>query len=321
MEKKYLVSTEDCNIQAILQREENIPVLEEILDKELKKLAILQNQKLDFGKMPKRKELPALFAEVKKDVDNFLHVENIPNPVVACNRISVGSYLKFIPSAACVVAGLAGISNIIGRAILGQELQDEFIRSLDNKSLYYAMHHIINGLVAIGGLALADGVRLSIKKKLDVVDYHPYYKHIRVKRTNFAILTTDLAHEYAHHVQNIVGINMNNHDYFTEGHAEGVARNIARIYAEKKDNPAYLLDTTRISVDEIKSVYLWLCEKFGKEADKNLVSDVKPCIMPDIHAIGNSMISIYEAQYGPRIYNEMMHGKFEFTEQIKPYFI
>ena len=145
---------------------------------------------------------------------------------------------------------------------------------------------------------------------------HPGRKRKYKKRSASIPL---LAHEYAHHIQNVKGMVRRELNVFGEGHARGVQRHVSNVYAEREDNEAYLLDIVDKNCGELKGVYEWMCPKFGVTLRRSLLttqtSGVDGIIFlllygePSFHARGNAFFYMLERERGSQIYGEAVRGE------------
>lgn len=101
-------------VEHILLRKENFCLLEDILNnesEELKRLQKLKDEgKLFFGNKVRKNELKDLFRIVKKEVDDFLDVGEIPEPKLTYNPFGIQDY---------ILSSLCGLYSAAGLGITG----------------------------------------------------------------------------------------------------------------------------------------------------------------------------------------------------------
>ena len=310
MDSEFLLQIENPNMERLLLRGENIPPLEELLNAEaqrFKKLQELKEQgKLNFGDKIKSDELRELFPKISAEVNGLLGVESIDTP-------SFGYYSLFRPGLNTTPIMLAYVISASIPIMAGTSMLIN--QNLERSSL------IIAGMGALALIATAQ----THWEMTKFIHYNPLSKFVNLKRDLRAKLIPSAGHEYTHHIQNLKvasGV-LRKYYIFREGHARGVERHLSNDYREREDNEAFLYDILDTTVGELKSAYVWLCRKLGKPVRKNLLKTKSSSgeagslvglisIKPSPHSIGNTLFSLYEAQYGKRIYSDMIQGNFAF---------
>lgn len=84
---KYFKQFDDERIEQLFCVQKNIPILEEIINKDIRVYSKLKDLPLNYGKIPKRSHLPLLLAEIKPMVDVFFGAPKIKAPTVDYKRI------------------------------------------------------------------------------------------------------------------------------------------------------------------------------------------------------------------------------------------
>lgn len=101
-----------------------------------------------------------------------------------------------------------------------------------------------------------------------------------------------------------------------EGQARGVGKQMATLYSQERDNPAYLHCYLSRSVPELATGYVWLCNKLNTVPDAKLAESAKRLAnhtgeLPT-HTLGNSLFKTYPHTEGRKMLSDMVHGKFVF---------
>lgn len=316
LDSEYLAQFTNKNIAISFFKRQNIPYLEYLIDKDSTIRANLQKEILggmDFGRVPKRKELSNLFEEVRGDVNYFLRTDVKECPI---------EYINFF----------------------SREMRVPLATSIVGTTLLYSLstYEPLMGFGALlfGGLSFLTLLGLNKSMQMTGSHYSINKNFISLKENNLALIKVELAHEFAHHVQfsNISGKNRTGSHHFNlkmflEGHARGVQKQMAYKYFEKENNPAYLHDTIDISLAELKASYRLLCGFFpGVRANENLLNknisitdkliqeNMFTPMNPPFHAVGNSIFSIWEALHGTDIYGNIINGDYDTKTARKKFF-
>lgn len=306
------------NLGRLLLDKENILPLEELLHSESEKLRKLQKLehegRLDFGRELASKEFYDLIPQVKGDVDEFLGVEGSGNPIV-----SYSSYDATLRD--YISSFLSAFSNRVYCKGLVKGLQKNdsgILRTGLAIGLAVPAYITRFGLL---GLCLSTGTNIN--------GYSPIIECINIIRENKQSLIQSIGHEYSHYLQDVFlserCILKEKYNVFIEGHARGVQRYLADLYREREDNEVFLYECSDWVVGELKSAYKWICQMSGKSPKSNLVAtessidktEIYHCLIkkiPTIHALGNTLFSLYEAKRGNRIYRDMLQGDFTFDK-------
>ena len=117
----------------------------------------------------------------------------------------------------------------------------------------------------------------------------------------------DIAHEYAHHLQANILINIFRHGSMNPL-IEGLARNAERFvvdrYAERIDNPAYIQEALDLSIPELISVRNAINE-LNNDSCKH--TEGHYMIGVSDHAIGNAYMRVKEEQHGKNYYKDLFN--------------
>lgn len=123
------------------------------------------------------------------------------------------------------------------------------------------------------------------------------------------------SHEYTHHVCKVNGIYIAQ-NCFAEGICRAAQREVAKQYSIEENNMAFMLGITELDVGELKSMYIWLAEKFEKPVYSGLIgieTDIdsfeNKCRIksgnPTIHARGNVLYMLKEKEQGKEFYSRI----------------
>ncbi|MBW2992026.1 hypothetical protein KY345_02295 [Candidatus Woesearchaeota archaeon] len=305
MDKNYIKQLRNGNLKRVLLREENIPILEELLDRESQRFIPIQRKKkegkLDFG--GKVAELDEFFSKIKEEVDSFLGISDVDTP-------RYGYFNLFKP-------GILSTTMLINYAVQTYNFMVNVARASQEPDLERSLMWLVGGCSGLVSVGLLHSIANN-------PIYNPLSKTISLKREKRALLTPNVGHEYTHYVQDKKGLGdiLKTHSIFNEGQARGVQRHISEAYMEREDNKAFLYDFLDTTVGEMKSAYLWMCRKLKKPIRKTLLKvgtsrdgdeGLSRVVRPTAHAIGNCLFSIHEAKYGSRIYGDVMNGRFQFA--------
>jgi len=275
-----------------LINKDHISQLEFLINENSKNLENLKRKNPDFGITYEADELPRMFRESKKFVDDFLDVKpgGIPKygyPEFWNNRsiflCSVGSYF--------ILEGL----------LMGSPL------SLNFGIQFWIMNYFMH-------------------KMSSASSFNFFTNKITLEKTPSTIIKTVAAHEYTHYIHGLTiqnELKYRKHASLFEGHAIGVQKAAARHFRDKYDNESYMFHIFERSVGELKSTYLWICDKLEKEPNKNIKKiksryDSNEKVFkffhksPSNHSAGNSIFSLAEEKHGTEIYRRTLKKDFDF---------
>lgn len=126
-----------------------------------------------------------------------------------------------------------------------------------------------------------------------------------------------LAHEYTHHLQNSYGV-LKYRNALSEGHAFGVEHNIARIYTERYQNPAYMLHTLNSLAPHLKHGYVDCSRLAGKSPpflEQISIPDPGKLFAHEHHyCLGVAAMSVAEAKNGTSVYRDVLTRNFNFLK-------
>lgn len=317
MDKDYLQQFSDENIRRVLLRTENIPLLEDLLAKEIALGEKLQKQKLNLGSIPATNDLPALLEEVKPHVDDFLGVAEIEVPNIGY-KCDYDAYLSSQNKYRCTSLGFVAFSLAsllaipvlsIGLMEYAQPLAIGFLGSITIPSLGFGFYN---------GIKFVKNENSFTKENSGTSYYSKNAIFLRVKEKKRLI--NHLAHEYTHHVQKEKGISYQNYQYFCEGQAQAVGGYIDTKYCLMENDPAFLLQSLEDDVGSLKATYIWLAEKLQKRPNRSLLvptayenynlTRLKERGRPTKHAISTAFFSLLEAREGTGIHKEIMAGRY-----------
>ncbi len=289
-----------------LLRMENLALVECLLDDASCRLDELHELKnngaLSFGPKINPNELSDLVTSVCVEVDSFLDIQS--KTILPFGYFSLFN-LGVIETTLLALYSLATLP--VARCLTSPPLSLEFIpTTLFNVG--EAILPFIPAAMSLHSMARSPG-------------YDPIAKKIILGKELLINLKPSVAHEYTHYLQEVYGICSKKCDIFMEGHARGVQKYVAELFAENERNLAYKYDIMDTTVGEFKSTYLWMCKKLQKVPRESLL--ITPSQRdfsegwsrffrkPSSHALGNTLLSIYESQLGSRIYSDMIHGNFK----------
>lgn len=261
----------------------NLPILEDLLNKEIQKRKWLEELKnkgaLDFGLKYSRKELPAILAQVKADVDEFLGTSQVVMP--RSDYFTFFSIYGILPGYFLVRGGMEVLVNQSSPLIGAAFVIDAIITA-------YCMFQLFSG-----------------------PQYNHLSKKITLRKEKRADIIPIFAHEYAHYLQHRLLFPELTSDHATkEGHARGVERFMANLYKEREDNLAFAYGSNERQVEDLGEMYNWLCRKHGVQPK---IKINKFGWFVDDYSIGTTALYIQEALQGNKIFREILEGKFQFA--------
>lgn len=290
MNTEYITQIENPNMKRRLLNVDNIPILEDLLDREAQRLERLQkrkeNDKLNLGNNVSPDELTELFPQICTEVDRFLDIGgNVP-------KFGYFNLLK---------PGLSTTSILLMYTLASLEVAGAATLMVADQNPE------IDPLVFAGMGAMQFGLTVLYHSMDKSSSYTPSSKAITLEKTVRTVLIPAASHEYTHYLQHREGIEGTNYSIFKEGHARGVEKQVAEDYRKREDNEAFLYDVLDSTVGEFKSAYVWMCKNLGQQPKESLLK-TKTCRdgdesvnrlvwrHPTPHAIGNALFSMYEAR-------------------------
>lgn len=196
-----------------------------------------------------------------------------------------------------------------GTLDFGADVKDEEI-----EGLFEDVKHYVDGL-----LSSSDVKKPVVYQDTILNGYISEFKAIPVEKGNLAKTLKVLAHEYAHHVQNMrFGEQVFDESLaFAEGHAIGVERAVMEQYALAKNNEAFRQGSLERTYGHLKSIYRMACSINGINENKDLMfADEKETesacspfggILP--HVLGDAFFCINESVQGKHIYANALQKK------------
>ncbi len=284
-----------------------LPILEEILEQENKKLqaiSLLKTKKNpDFrGVLSQHSIEHTLFPDVCQRVNNFLDAREINPPSL--------QYYRYFPQTDAF--DLAGRYALAGFLLPGIISIAGFVPQWVSLSLFGSFFAMLI-------------LTLSLhKSKIEAGNlYLPDNQAIQLRRKYKASVFGTLCHEYTHHVQGVFnpelykGARSPATEIIIEGHARGVTRNMCINYALEQDDPSFLYFDQNLLAGELKSVYQWMCKDRGITPKKRLLAtktfvDANEKVarysfgIPSQHAIGNFLFYFMEKTLGSDIYKSFL---------------
>ncbi len=299
MDKDYLKQFSNENVEKLLLQPSAIPILEDILNREINLYSKLKDKRLNFGKVPSPQELFPLLEETKPEVDEFLGVSEIKNPGIQYHSQNENILLLSL--------GI-GISGGIGSCVI-------------TKGLYFGFEALDYVFIATSLFISAFGSAGIYYNNTRPSEYSPE-KGISLKKQKRELIIPVIAHEYTHHVQKEKGFPYEKFECLREGQARSVQNAIALKWMEE-DNPSSLCGNIVYNLPEVRSVYFWsaeknrrtpnpyLCEEQESKYDKFLRDRLRKQGKPTEHALGNAFFSTLEAREGTGIHKEIMAGRYQ----------
>ncbi|MFH1691566.1 MAG: hypothetical protein ABIC68_03210 [Candidatus Omnitrophota bacterium] len=315
---EYRKKFNNRNVSAFLFRGSHLIQLRRFLDEKSKLLEKLQSRHrkkdLDFGSVVLCEDLPELLAQVKKYTDDFLELKRVSLPkILPYHVFSLStSYLPLLFCLSGIIVAAAGLL------------------------LWYHFRSFWPGFIFGTGMLflgyrMVSGALMYSRKIASTYSYSPLTQTIIVPVKNGvygrrAELIHILAHEYAHHIQNVFGFGnlfSKRKSIFKEGFAIGLQRYIAQDYACRENNDAFLYGMLDEEVGALQGVYVWLSKQlhvpFAKR-QKWLKTTRRPfepglksyAKSPSAHALGYVLFLLLESEQGVQIYSDILRGKFEF---------
>ncbi|MFC1768729.1 hypothetical protein ACFLZX_03100 [Nanoarchaeota archaeon] len=271
----------------------NILPIEDLLATESLKLDKLQRQKeggdLTSEKVVSRTELQDLAPEVCHTVEDLLGVEVTNRPPIR--------YFSLIRPGLPELTIIYSYSLSISHA--KKSLEPLLTGQISVENIFYAT-------MSLAPFALVAFTHYILKDS----NYQTFWERINIKKGPRTKVIPSVAHEYTHHIQNKDDAIPRKSTIFREGQARQIEAKVAEIYCERECNEAFLYDVQDLRVGELKSTYLWLCQKFGKVPKQSLLSiktsmDTEKDQSP--HSLGNTLFLLYPTLTGKEFYVPVTH--------------
>jgi len=280
LHESYVSQFNDENLIERFASKSNLPILVKLIQREQKKLKIIRNAKKDYGPRISLNESKNIFNEVKNLVDLILEEKRTPAPSIGYdNPFHILSNPYFI----------AYSSFLIGANILYYHRTGSIFYELSIPLLIWGYLSIY----------LTRTSMYEIQKNRVLL--------IERRKPN---LVPAMAHEYAHHVLRTHGLLTNETRILSEGVARRIESMVASIYANVYSNPAFLEQITCYNLREYKNALNYIIKETGNQDLSIMASAIFG--KTSVYDIGNALFSIYEEKMGPKIYADILKGKFEF---------
>ena len=309
----------DSHFKKILFTSAALRYLETLLEKESLKLERMRKTvyagRSEFGMSMVFSDAYMAFPEIKKEVDAFLGLSGVRGPALVPYR-----FLNVRASYAMLGLTASGIG-VIG--VSG--------------GLWY--YH--GGSWPVLVLTLA-GIMLGYKILDAGMSYHhhlmrnffytPLTRAISIPTTAVSEVKTSqmsgiLAHEYAHYIEDLAGLaGMFSGDMksFKEGFACGIQRYIASLYSQKENNEAFLYHNAEVLVNQMQEMSRQIRRALGmpgrkRDEHRKTGSHKKRALygvrsfvgLMNDYAIGSVVFFLLESKYGPSVYKDIIHGRFD----------
>ncbi len=148
MDNYFSQFNDKCIEQAFLHHE-MVPILEKIIDNNMRIYSKLKDITLDYGEVPKRSDLHLLLEDVKIIVDTFFGVSKIKAPTVDYKRIlerglqfsDFSDFLMFFPSAYNILRSKGHYYDISEHISLKKEPRGSLIPVLAHEYTHHVQKH------------------------------------------------------------------------------------------------------------------------------------------------------------------------------------
>lgn len=303
------------SLLAHITKRRNIQILEEILDRETSRLKQLQKTKQKPGKRLNKKGLQEMLAEVKPHIDEFLDVP--PEMATLCeisypNMLKKNYYSMFdmVTEQNPIKTQIKVSASLLTIGLAGSMLFECIRDAPPTMSLCLGLF----GLTPVIAQILSNAFEAHYEPHRGF--YEPNEESITVTRTRRTLLIPLIAHEYAHHVENMLSTTQFPElNSFREGLSLGAEKHIARIYKEKEDNDSFEFNDLNYSISTLTNAYSHMCKKFGRLPNKNLILDRKVREL-DKYCIGNTYFRIEAESRGETVYRDALHELSYLREDI-----
>ncbi len=160
------------------------------------------------------------------------------------------------------------------------------------------------------------GCRRTDKCSIELVSmdenvFGEYNKDVRTILLNRRLLTDPvelritMAHEYAHHVLDTVfNLERSRFSLFDEGFAYGVERSAASTFTRKYARPQFTKGTLEGTIEDLQWISLHHPSE-GYLLPENIL------VLLHANEFGDDLFAVLEAERGPDIYRQILHGEFK----------
>jgi len=312
----YLQEFSNQSLRQRLFVKENAPVLGEITRQQSRRLLELKQQRLP-GAGPRSgvETLAEAYRRIRVDVDTFLGAEGMSVPTLETLSLFDplnGHILRWYGRA----LAWGGLGAAVG---VGGYVWQRHARARGKSVSAITRRAFLGGLIplGIGGAygRVAVEAHIALRHDGGYIAERPAILYSPAANRTQAELT--IAHEYAHHVQRVMGF-WSTPEVELTGATEGMARmvdqHIGRLYAERFKNPAYEREALQLRLPELQSAYLHLCEQVAVTPDAPLLHRPKtgrtPKTSADVRELGYAMFVILQQQRGEQIHRDILQGRF-----------
>lgn len=278
----------------------NLEVLETSLDKAAQKYISLEKKKksLYFGQKLTPKNLEDLasrvvaktmdFVEISQGPDCYLSMFYLPDQIKKGLKVAAGTF---------TIASIA--------------------TALDHLTV---PHLIMSGMI---GALFGTGVIILARETYSNSSFDYKDNHLLIGSTNTVNAVGSIAHEYTHCLQHHfthLDVKGESANPIVEGHARGLEGIISEKYAQENDNHAYTYTHSERVSRELKTAYLYTCDKkeiTPKETLEKLPIEVNGFLHStkiDHYSLGVAAMTIASSKHGENVYKKVMKNDFEFLK-------
>ncbi|MDP3728951.1 MAG: hypothetical protein Q8R18_05895 [bacterium] len=232
-----------------------------------------------------------LLIDMSLRVDDFLGVQIKDFPSLHCgSSYPLPFVLSSVPSMSGVVFGLY----LANKAVSLEQISEANV--------------ILGASVFLSGVSTA--LLINAVRDNNSGLYNRKTKKITVKRAEFKQrLSSILAHEYTHHIQNErIPFFHPNYKVFFEGHAMGVEKHITETLAEEKKDFAYIQQSNHLQSHLEVALEILQDYKQGKTINP------AELFLTYRHTIGHALFQLAERKHGKEIYADALKGNYSFLE-------
>ena len=285
----------NTELEKELYYEENIEILENIINRTIKEYDNIPRTKYCKDIRLSKEQLKQELQNINKEVSKFLDIENSSLPSIRYRDIYSSFKYEIFP----LLTLFAGSSLFGLTALL-------YLKNAPNIST------IFTGTFGMYYFKELNDYRINFKN-IRSSYYHNNNLMLICKEDRKEIIS-DIAHEQTHHVQKKLKWPLENDDYkiLIEGHARGVERHVARIYAERENDKRIIKSILPGTLLEYVGIYMKMCERMKKKINIKLLKNHNTEYRPGMHAVGNTLFSIAEEKFGPKVYAGALRGVFAF---------
>ncbi|MCG2719770.1 MAG: hypothetical protein L6266_03495, partial [Nanoarchaeota archaeon] len=237
--------------------------------------------------MLSKKNLPEIFADVKKQVDEFLGIDCPESPKFYFGLQNKGQSIRDkLLNGVFLSCGLIQISSVFLYENMSEVPPQNLFFGVGFVSMYL-LNKIFNN-------------------KSDLLAFYSYSKkEIFTKEQEILDSKLTLVHEYTHFLQHIkLGKKLGRikHSFCEEGHANGLANKLAKIFSEN-ENKDYLSKVYSEEQHNFLKTYSWICNKLNIR--KKFESNVE-LSKPNKYDLGTAYFYINEKLHGDGIYRSFL---------------